>query len=124
MKAYAAVLVVALTGCTAIADFAASKLLGGDSGGGINTELVVGDKEQTLGNNMEVKADRVDRVIGSDDNTTNASGAEFVEVNNFSYPSWVVPILFTLAMVFLALPMPGKWPAMIRSLFNRKGTDD
>jgi len=127
MKRLAAILlVVALTGCSAVADFAASKLMGTDSGG-INTELVVGDKEQTLGNNIEVKADNVGKVVGENDNTTNARGAEFVEVNNFSYPSWVVPVLLTLALVFLALPMPGRWPGMVSNLiakFKRNRPDD
>lgn len=119
MKAYMLVLLVSLSGCAALADFALDKVTGGSSGG-INTELVVGDKEQTLGNNIEVKADQVGKVVGQNDNTTHASGAEFVEVNNFSYPSWVVPVLFTLAMVFLALPLPGRWPSLVAKLFNRK----
>ena len=109
-------------GCSAIADFALDKITGGSSGG-INTELVVGDKEQVLGNNIEVKADRVNNVIGNNDNTTNAKGAEFVEVNNFSYPSWVVPVLLSLVIIFLALPMPYKWAGMVRSLFGRKKDD-
>lgn len=123
MKMYMIVLLASLSGCTALTDFAISKL-GGSSGGGINTELVVGDKEQTLGNNIEVKADQVGKVVGENDNTTNAGGAEFVEVNNFSYPEWVVPVLFTLAMVFLALPMPSRWPVMIRSLVNRNKSNE
>lgn len=104
MKLYMLVLVVALTGCAAVADFAISKL--GGSSGGINTELVVGDKEQTLGNNIEVKADRVNNVIGNNDNTTNAKGAEFVEVNNINYPTWLIVTLLILSFVFLCLPMP------------------
>tara|TARA_R110000772_G_scaffold22123_3_gene60104 strand:+ start:3131 stop:3505 length:375 start_codon:yes stop_codon:yes gene_type:complete len=124
MKAYLVVLVaMSLSGCAALADFALDKVTGG-SNGGINTELVVGDKEQTLGNNIEVKADNVGKVVGENDNTTHATGAEFVEVNNFSYPSWVVPVLLSLTIVFLALPMPGKWPNMIRNLFNGKRTDE
>ena len=106
MKAYIAVLVVALTGCSAIADFAISKL--GGSSGGINTELVVGDKEQTLGNNIEVKADRVNNVIGNSDNTTNAKGAEFVEVNNINYPTWLIVVLLLGNVAFLCMPMPGQ----------------
>jgi hypothetical protein len=104
MKAYIAVLLVALTGCSAIADFAISKL--GGSSGGINTELVVGDKEQTLGNNIEVKADRVNNVIGNNDNTTNAKGAEFVEVNNINYPTWLIVTLLLVSFLFLCLPTP------------------
>ena len=104
MKAYIAVLVVALTGCSAIADFAISKL--GGSSGGINTELVVGDKEQTLGNNIEVKADRVDKVIGANDNSVAADGAEFVEVNNINYPTWLIVTLLLISFLFLCLPTP------------------
>ena len=104
MKLYMLVLVVALTGCSAIADFAISKL--GGSSGGINTELVVGDKEQTLGNNIEVKADRVNNVIGNNDNTTNARGAEFVEVNNINYPTWLIVTLLLVSFLFLCLPTP------------------
>ena len=97
---------IALTGCAALADFAIDQVTGGSSKGGINTELVVGDKEQTLGNNIEVKADKVERVIGNNDNTTNAKGAEFVEVTNINYPTWLVVSLLILSFVFLCLPMP------------------
>jgi len=119
MKIYAAVLVVALTGCSAIADFAMSQVTGG-SKGGINTELVVGDKEQTLGNNIEVKADRVNNVIGNNDNTTNAKGAEFVEVNNINYPTWLIVSLLILSFVFLCLPTPtNMWKAFTRWRHDR-----
>ena len=118
MKLYMLVLLVALTGCSAIADFAISKL--GGSSGGISTELVVGDKEQTLGNNIEVKADRVGNIIGHNDNTTNARGAEFVEVNNIVYPTWLVASLLILSFVFLCLPTPtNMFKAFIRWRHDR-----
>ena len=96
---------IALTGCAALADFAMSQVTGG-SKGGINTELVVGDKEQTLGNNIEVKADRVDKVIGNSDNSVAAEGAEFVEVNNINYPTWLIVTLLLVSFLFLCLPTP------------------
>ena len=106
MKRHIAILVAALllSGCSAIADFAISKL--GGSSGGINTELVVGDKELSLGANLDVKADRVDKVIGNSDNSVAAEGAEFVEVNNINYPTWLVVSLLILSFVFLCLPTP------------------
>ena len=119
MKICILLTVLLLSGCTAIADFAASKLMGTDSGG-INTELVVGDKEQVVGSNIEVDAKNVGKVVGNSDNSTDATGAEFVEVNNFSYPSWVVPILSILVLLFWALPEPDKmWKA-----FRRKCKDE
>lgn len=118
MKAYMVLLAVALTGCSAIADFAISKL--GGSSGGINTELVVGDKEQTLGNNIEVKADRVDKVVGNSDNSVAAEGAEFVEVNNINYPTWLIVSLLIISFVFLCLPTPtNMYKAFIRWLHDR-----
>ena len=118
MKLYMVLLVVALTGCSAIADFAISKL--GGSSGGINTELVVGDKEQTLGNNIEVKADQVEKVIGNSDNSVSANGAEFVEVVNINYPSWLIALLLILSFVFLCLPTPtNMWKAFTRWRHDR-----
>ena len=122
MKLYMLVLVVALTGCSAIADFAISKL--GGSSGGINTELVVGDKEQTLGNNIEVKADRVNNVIGNNDNTTNAKGAEFVEVNNINYPTWLIVVLLLGNVAFLCMPMPNQMGKAFKRWRNERNKNN
>ena len=120
MKAYLVILVIALSGCAALTDFALDKVTGG-SDGGINTELVVGDKEQVVGSNIEVDAKNVGKVVGNSDNSTDAKGAEFVEVNNYEYPSWVVPILSILVLLFWALPEPDK---MWLAFKNRKRKDD
>ena len=98
--------VILLSGCSAVADFAASKLLGGDSGGGINTELVVGDKEQVVGSNIEVDAKSVGKVVGNSDNSTDATGAEFVEVVNINYPTWLIVVLLLGNVLFLCCPTP------------------
>ena len=106
MKAYLVVLVaVSLSGCAALADFALDKVTGG-SNGGINTELVVGDKEQVVGSNQEVKADTIGKVVGNSDNSTDATGAEFVEVVNINYPTWLIVILLVGNVVFLCCPTP------------------
>jgi hypothetical protein len=97
-------------GCTALAEYAASSLIPSAAKGGVSAELVVGDKEQSLGNNVEVKAEKVDKVVGGNDTTTSveASTARQVNVNNYDMPPWIVPVLFVACCIFLALDSPTK----------------
>ena len=117
----AIVMAIYLTGCSALAGFGMDALtgaIGGGSKGGINTELVVGDKEQTLGNNIEVKADHVDKVVGSNDNSVALAGeVENVEITNVNYPTWLIATLLGLMVLFLCLPTPTQ---MWKSWRNRK----
>ena len=78
-----------LMSCAMLADFALDQVKGG-SKGGINTELVVGDKEQVLGSNIEVKAKAVGKVVGTSDNSVVASSAKKVEVTNNVFNMWDV----------------------------------
>ncbi len=105
MKILVLVLVLGLSGCSALTKLATNALGGGQ--GGINTELVVGDKEQTLGNNIEVKADKVDKVIGESDNSVGVEGSvDVLEVVNVNYPTWLIATLLGLMVLFLCLPTP------------------
>lgn len=102
-------LVVWLTvGCSALAEFAAKDLLPSAAKGGVNTELVVGDKEQTVGNNLEVEADEVGKIVGGDDttNTVVADKAQEVVVQNTNYPDWLVISLLIACLVFWAVDNP------------------
>jgi len=94
-----------LVGCSAVADFAMSKLLPG-TGGGVSAELTVGDKEQTLGNNIDVKADKVDKIVGNSDNSTGITSAGTVTVTNNNYPTWLIVLLLIGNVITLCLPTP------------------
>lgn len=80
-----------LTSCAALKGFALDAL--SPSKGGINTEIVLGDKEQTLGTNQEVKANNVGTVVGQNDNHTDIKSAEEVSITNQNYPAWLVLLL-------------------------------
>lgn len=99
-----------LLGCSAIADYAASSLIPSATKGGVSAELVVGDKEQTIGNNLEVEAENVDKIVGGDDTQTTVAApeADEVVVNNTNYPDWLVAVLFIACCIFLALDSPTK----------------
>lgn len=124
MKIFATMLLVlSLSGCSTLAGFAMDAITGGSSSGGINTdvELVIGDKEQTLGNNIEVKADRVDKVVGDSDNSVAVQGTvDSVAVTNVNYPTWLIVSLLIGNMVFLWLPTPPtpSWKGFL-NLFKR-----
>lgn len=106
-------------GCTALADFAMNQVTGGGSKGGINTELVIGDKEQVLGTNQEVKADTIGKVTGGSDNSVSASGAKEVTVNNNEFPLWAMVMLIALAgLVGYLAPRPKAWKRLIGSKPN------
>lgn len=76
------------------------------SNGGINTELVVGDKEQVLGTNQDVKAESIGKVVGSNDNSTAVATAENVSVTNNSYPPSTVEVLMILCIIGWMAPTP------------------
>ena len=111
------VLSIAFAGCSALTDIALDQITGGSGKGGINTELVVGDKEQVLGSNIEVKAKTVGKVVGTSDNSVVAPKAEKVEVTNNTIPLAVVGLIIVLAgLVGWLSPRP-KW---IRRVIQRK----
>lgn len=86
-----------------------------DSGGGINTELVLGDKEQVLGTNQEVKADNIGKVVGTSDNTVNASSAKAVTVNNYQTSLAIIIALGVLStLIGYLLPRPKRWKQFMR----------
>lgn len=80
-----------LSSCAMLTDLAMNAV--SPDKGGINTELVVGDKEQTLGTNQEVKANNVGTVVGQNDNHTDIKAAEEVSITNQNYPAWLLLLL-------------------------------
>lgn len=110
-----ALLLAGCISCSMLADFAMSSL--SPSKGGINTELVVGDKEQVVGSNQDVRASSVGKVVGNSDNSTAVASAEKVQINNNAIPVWVIAALcFMTLMVGWLAPRPAIWKRMI----NRK----
>jgi hypothetical protein len=111
MKIFATMLLVlSLSGCSSLAGMAMDAVTGGSSGG-INTdvELVVGDKNQNIGDNtkIDIEAEKVEKVVGKDDNSVTLDGeVENVEVvtNNTNFPTWMLVSLIISNMVFLWLP--------------------
>ena len=105
---------VIMSGCAALTPLIKDAVLGG-SKGGINTELVVGDKEQTLGTNQEVKAKNIGKVVGTNDNSVVAASAKEVKITNNSFPGWAIGILITLAaLVGWLAPRPAIWKRAIQ----------
>lgn len=105
-------------GCAALAPLAMDALTGG-SKGGINTELVVGDKQQVLGTNQQVKAGTIGKVNGTSDNSVSATGAKEVTVNNNEFPVWGVVLMIGLAgLVGYLAPRPKAWKRLIGSKQN------
>lgn len=101
-------------GCSTLASFAMDAI--SPSKGGINTEIVVGDKEQTLGTNQDVKANSIGTVVGQNDNSTDIASAKEVVVNNTTYPAWLMIVLLIGNVVFLCLPTP----TSVFNYFRRK----
>jgi len=107
-----------IVSCSVLTGLATDALMGGDKGG-INTELVVGDKEQVLGTNQEVKAENIGKVTGGSDNSVSASGAQEVTVNNNEFPLWAMCMLIALAgLVGYLAPRPQAWKRLIGSKPN------
>lgn len=102
-----------LSSCGMLADVALNSAMGGKKGG-INTELVVGDKEQVLGTNLEVSAKNVGKVTGTSDNSVSAPSANKVEVINNTFPIWAVFLIggLTTLIGYLA-PRPQRWKRLI-----------
>ena len=101
-----ALIIVLFSGCAALKGFALDAL--SPSKGGINTEIVLGDKEQTLGTNQEVKANTVGTVVGQNDNHTDIKSADDVSITNQNYPGWLIILLLAGNIVFLCMPTPTK----------------
>lgn len=74
--------------------------------GGINTELIVGDKEQVLGTNQEVKANSIGKIVGTSDNSVTAASVDRLAVTNQNYPGWLIVLLLTGNVIFLCAPTP------------------
>ena len=106
-------LVLAISSCSALTDLAMQSV-GVGSKGGINTELVVGDKEQVVGTNLEVKAKVVGKIVGTSDNSVQASNAKEVTVTNNEFPVWGIVLLVGLAgLVGYLSPRPRAWKRLI-----------
>ena len=112
-------LLIALGSCSTLTDLAMNAVTGGASKGGINTELVVGDKQQVLGTNQQVKAGTIGKVNGTSDNSVSATGAHEVTVNNNEFPVWGVVLMIGLAgLVGYLAPRPQAWKRLIGSKTN------
>lgn len=110
MKPYYVVcLCVMLTSCAAMLPLV-TDMLGGAAKGGVSAEVVLGDKEQTLGNNLEIKAKNLNgNVVGKDDNSVGQIEGE-VEINNIDMPVWIVLVLAVFAFAIGVLsPRPRMW---------------
>ncbi len=104
--------IILMGGCAMLADLAMDAV--SPSKGGIQTEIVVGDKNQTLGTNQEVKANQIGTVVGQNDNHTDIAKADDVTITNQNYPGWLIILLLAGNIVFLCMPTPTntfKWIA-------------
>lgn len=111
------VLSISLYACAAITPLIKDAILGSADKGGINTEIVVGDKEQVLGSNIEVKAKTVGKVVGTSDNSVTAPEAKEVTVTNNTLPVWsVLAIIILASLVGWLSPRP-EW---IKRAIKRK----
>jgi hypothetical protein len=93
-----------LIACAALGSFALEAL--SPDKGGINTEIIVGDKEQTLGTNQDVNANNIGKVVGVNDNSVAVATAKDVSVVNQNYPGWLILLLLVGNVLFLCLPTP------------------
>lgn len=108
-----------LISCSMLTDLAMNAV--GGSKGGINTELVVGDKEQVLGSNIEVKAKAVGKVVGTSDNSVVASNAKKVEVTNNEFPVWAIFLIgFLTTLIGYLAPRPQAWKRLIKGKTNEQ----
>ncbi|MEE8208062.1 MAG: hypothetical protein V3T88_03790 [Nitrosomonadaceae bacterium] len=108
-----------VSACSVLADMAMNAV--GGSKGGINTELVVGDKEQVVGTNLEVKAKNVGKINGTSDNSISAPGAKEVQVINNTFPVWVVILIGVLTtLIGYLAPRPQAWKRLIQRKSNEE----
>ena len=118
MKFLICFLLPIIVSCSMLAPMLKDAVLGG-SKGGINTELVVGDKQQVLGTNQQVKAGTIGKVNGTSDNSVSAAGAKEVTVNNFEFPVWAILLLSVLStLIGYLAPRPQAWKRLIGSKTN------
>lgn len=108
------IILTLVVSCTMLTDLAMN-VVGGGSNGGINTELVLGDKQQTLGTNQKVEASSIGKVTGTSDNSISAAGAEQVNVTNNTFPVWAILLIgmLTTLIGYLA-PRPQAWKRLIK----------
>ena len=104
MKFFIYFLLPIVVSCSMLSSLALDSL--SPSKGGINTELVVGDKEQVLGANQDVKASHVGKVVGNSDNSTAVTTAEKVQINNTNIPVGLIVGLIGFAFIGWMLPRP------------------
>lgn len=122
MRITALILVITLmSGCAMLKNLAMEAV--SPSKGGINTELVVGDKEQVLGTNQEVKASQIGTVVGQNDNHTDIASADDVSITNQNYPGWLILLLLAGNIFFLCLPTPTDTFKWARGKFNGRYKD-
>ncbi len=107
MKTALIIFCVMVAGCSMLGKLAMDSI--SPSKGGINTELVVGDKEQVLGSNQDIKATSVGKVVGNSDNSTAVASAKDVQINNNTIPLWIVILLVTLAALVGWLAPRPEW---------------
>lgn len=101
--------------CSMLVPMVKDAVLGSTSKGGINTELVVGDKEQVLGTNLEVKAENIGKVNGTSDNSISAPAADKVTVTNNTFPVWAIFLIGGLAtLIGYLAPRPKAWKRLIQ----------
>ena len=109
------IIVLSINSCSMLTPLVKDAVLGSTSKGGINTELVVGDKEQVLGTNQEVKAGTIGKVTGTSDNSVSAAGAKEVTVNNNEFPVWAIFLIGALTtLIGYLAPRPQAWKRLIQ----------
>lgn len=107
--------------CSTLMPMVKDAVLGSSEKGGINTELVVGDKEQVLGTNQEVKAKSVGKVVGTSDNSVVASNAKEVTVTNNTFPVWAIFLIGALTtLIGYLAPRPKAWKRLIKGKTNEE----
>jgi hypothetical protein len=112
-KTLLVILMTSSVACSTLVGLATKALVPGATSG-INTELVVGDKEQVLGANIEVDAKSVNKIVGNSDNSTAIKSAKAVEVNNTNVSVGLVALIVSLALLVGWLsPRPQAWKRLI-----------
>ena len=96
--------IILMTSCAMLTDLAMDAI--SPDKGGINTELVLGDKNQTLGTNQEVKAEQIGTVVGQNDNHTDIKSADDVTITNQNFPAWFVAGITLIGLIGWMAPTP------------------